>query len=106
MTGELTLPDPAHPGRWQFDGKWYGFYWVVAVGKPVASVHNGGELKYPWSIVSGPFMIDLFVLVRDPADLSTYHDEIFKTLADNGFDKMFNMPLPTYQGADCGYYWG
>lgn len=98
--GTLDLLDPTEPGRWNLNGNWFAFYWVVAVGD------IGSDGLYPWAVVTTPFSVDLFVLTRDVAVFNAkYKTFMLNYLATNGFDKRINKPHETYQGADCAYNW-
>jgi hypothetical protein len=99
------MSDPTAPGKWQYGDSLSGFYWVVALGPLIPGPRSNQDLQYAWSIVSSPFLVDLFVFIRDPNLLAFYYDDIFSTLNQTGFNKMYNSPLPTYQDFNCGYNW-
>lgn len=97
--GSLVLPDKASPGRWKVEGTLIGGdYFIIALGK----INKDG--LYPWAVISSPFKINLYVLVRD-VDLfyEKYNKFLLKYLSNNGFDREYNKPLQTYHGPDCLY---
>lgn len=76
-----------------------GSYWIVALGDI-----QKGEKLYPWTMISSPFQLSLFILARDPRTFhEKYHDEVMRIVKEKGFTKEINKPLETYQGDDCLY---
>ena len=59
---------------------------------------------YQYTVISDPFGLSLFVLVRDiPTFYSTYNATLYETLMDQGFTHDYNKPIETFQGPPCEY---
>ncbi len=88
-------------------------YWVISLGPVV-------NKQYQYSIVSDPKRLSLFVLTRDVETFyKDYDKQVLDILADFGYTKYINKPLPmsqegcdytrfdkfvheTFKGVDCG----
>eukprot|EP01137_Pigoraptor_chileana_P009286 Opistho-2@57302 len=102
ITGYAYIPDASQPGqlkvRLQGGAPFDAPYWVAALGPVV----NG---QYVYSIVTDPYTVGLFVLVRDVAAFqATYAKEIEEKLSTLGFTHFWNKPIPTTQEG-CTYPW-
>jgi lipocalin len=99
VLGWAEQSSPAKPGELTVHLQTAPFpapYWVYALGP---ATYNGS--LYEYSIVSDPLKATLFVLVRNLSALSARWDtEILTFLAENGFTKTWNTPIPTVQD-DC-----
>jgi len=103
INGYATIPDSSEPGQLSVkfkDNAFYGApYWIVKLGPDT----YGEEGLYQYSVVTDPFKIGLYVLVRDLATFqSDYEDEVLSFLESNGFDHFWNKPIATEQD-NCEY---
>ena len=104
--------DGMHATAWQFDKK-------RAPGKLVVTQDDDFHIGQLRIIRVGPLNKDgkyeyvaktdlsgtsLFIIARNPKKFrEMYQKDLFENLAEDGFDKNFNKPIPTYQGYDCDF---
>lgn len=103
IQGYATIPDPSEPGQLSVklgDNSFYGApYWIVKLGPET----YGEEGLYQYSVVTDPFKLGLYVLVRDVDTFkSDYEDEVLSFLTSIGFTHFWNKPVATSQD-NCEY---
>ena len=66
-------------------------YWVIKIG-PIENE------EYQYSVVSDPYKLGLYVLVRNVEEYyELYNDEVMLFLNDTGFNKLYNSPIQIIQ---------
>lgn len=66
-------------------------YWVIKIGP----IEND---EYQYSVVSDPYKVGLYVLVRNVEEYyELYNDEVMLFLNDTGFNKLYNSPIQITQ---------
>ena len=74
--------------------------WVVKLGP----ASFGEQNLYQYSIVTDNQQFQLYVLARDVDTFKSQYDEEVKSwLADHGFTKIYNKPIPILQNKNCLY---
>ncbi|KAM7448660.1 hypothetical protein ABFA07_003352 [Porites harrisoni] len=103
ITGYAYIPDPKEPGKLKVHLEGTPFdapYWVVKLGP----ASFGKKNLYQYAVVTDNFQIGLYVLARDVNNFrSQYDKEVLSWLADNGFTRVYNKPVPTVQNEKCLY---
>lgn len=103
ITGYVYLKDTKQPGKLtlHLDGVPLDTpYWVVKLG-PVSKT---GKNLYQYSIVSDSMQIQLYVLARDVDSFKILYDKEVKSwLANHGFNRFYNKPVPVLQNDNCLY---
>merc|ERR1712170_49270 len=78
-------------------------YWIVKLG-PVKE-YNGVE-QYSHAVVTDPFLVFLFVLVRDIEEFERDDEqEMLTWLDDFGFNSLINYPIKSIHDEQCTYPW-
>lgn len=81
----------------------------VPVGAPytvflLGPATYGPQSLYQYAVVSDPFQLSLFVLVRDVSDyFATYDSTVRAWLNNTGFNNILNTPILTTQ-TNCTYW--
>ena len=71
-------------------------YWVIKTGPVV-------DKEYQYSIVTDPYMLGLYVLVRNVNTFyELYNDEVIEFLDENHFTSIYNKPVQIIQ-ENCTY---
>ncbi|XP_067029490.1 outer membrane lipoprotein Blc-like [Acropora muricata] len=103
ITGYVYLTDPKQPGKLtvHLQGTPADLpYWVVKLGP----ASFGEQNLYQYSIVTDNQQFQLYVLARDVDTFKSQYDEEVKSwLADHGFTKIYNKPVPILQNKNCLY---
>lgn len=96
ILGWASAPNASAPGELQVHLQTTEFaapYWVLALGPPT---WNGSQYEY--SVVSDPLRLTLFVLARNVTEFNERWDtEVRSFLEVNGFNQLWNTPVPTVQ---------
>jgi hypothetical protein len=99
----LQIPDASKPGELVVHLQTTHFgapYWVFALGPET----YGPDGLYEYSIVSDPFKATLFVLARNVTGFyARFQTEVDAFLKTNGWNQLWNTPLPTTQ-IGCTYW--
>jgi apolipoprotein D and lipocalin family protein len=103
IEGSATIPDPSEPGKLTVNlngGSLPGApYWIVLLGPET----YGEEGLYQYSVVTDPFELGLYVLVRDVDTFkSNFEADVLSFLESNGFTHFWNKPIATVQD-NCEY---
>jgi len=102
IEGYATIPNPDEPGKIsvKFPQNYFSApYWIIQLGPDT----YGESGQYEYSIVSDPFKISLFVLVRDLETFkANYEVDVLSFLEENGFTHAWNKPVETSQD-NCVY---
>ncbi len=80
-------------------------YWVLDLGP---QTYEGVNCIYPpcyqYAVVSDNLEASLFVLARDVDYYNANYDaKLLATLKSQGFTRIYNKPIQTYQKKDCVY---
>lgn len=74
-------------------------YYIFGLGPET----YGANFGYQYALVSDPFLLSLFVLVRDVEGFeANYKTDVYNRLEQLGFTEFYNKPVQTYQ-TNCSY---